>query len=297
MLKIIQYICIFLIIVLVLFVLESIREHRKFQVINYTVDSKRLSKVFNGTKLLLIADWHNTHFGKDNETFLEKVRECKPDYILIAGDMIVCKKSHRAKNKTSAALIHKLSEIAPVYYAFGNHEFGVRAGVHDTDGLWEEYMQVLDLEHHDSIKLLDQSSCFIEKNQEKISITGLTLDKTHFKRFIMKKFDKSLITKLYTKDDCFRILMAHNPDYFDTYVEADADLVVSGHNHGGVLRLPFLGGVISPRFHIFPRYDKGKYEKNDTTMILSGGLGTHSIPFRVNNLPELVLILLQNNGK
>ena len=81
------------------------------------------------------------------------------------------------------------------------------------------------------------------------------------------------------------------------YADAGADLVLAGHNHGGMIRLPLFGGVISPRFHLFPKFDRGKYVKNATTMILSGGLGTHSIPLRVNNVPELLLVRLHNTTK
>ena len=101
------------------------------------------------------------------------------------------------------------------------------------------------------------------------------------------------------RQDCFQILLAHNPDYFPAYAAWGADLVLSGHLHGGVIRLPLLGGVISPRLHLFPHYDGGKFTCGNSTMIVSRGLGMHTIPFRFNNPGELVDITIRkrkNNG-
>ena len=90
----------------------------------------------------------------------------------------------------------------------------------------------------------------------------------------------------------YEIMIAHDPFYFDAYAETDADLILSGHVHGGIMRLPLLGGVISPRLQLFPKYDGGKFEKNNTTMILSRGLGCHTLPIRIFNPGELICLTL-----
>lgn len=92
---------------------------------------------------------------------------------------------------------------------------------------------------------------------------------------------------------CFNLLIAHNPDYFDAYADWGADLTVSGHVHGGLMRLPFLGGVISPKLRLFPHYDGGRFEKDGKEMILSRGLGTHTLPIRIFNPGEMVVIRLR----
>ena len=92
--------------------------------------------------------------------------------------------------------------------------------------------------------------------------------------------------------DRFQILLAHNPVYFEEYARWGADLVLSGHVHGGIVRLPFLGGVISPAFTLFPKYDGGKFERGDSTMLLGRGLGTHTLPVRMWNPGEIVLVTL-----
>lgn len=95
-----------------------------------------------------------------------------------------------------------------------------------------------------------------------------------------------------SRRDCFELLIAHNPDYFDNYAKWGADLTVSGHVHGGIMRLPVLGGVISPMLRLFPKYDGGLFEKDGRQMILSRGLGMHTIPVRIFNPGELVVIHL-----
>ena len=91
----------------------------------------------------------------------------------------------------------------------------------------------------------------------------------------------------------YNILIAHNPVYFSTYEEAGYDLVFSGHVHGGIIRLPIIGGVCSPQVKLFPKYDKGRFDINDSVMILGAGLGTHTIPIRFNNPPEIVVVKLK----
>ena len=86
------------------------------------------------------------------------------------------------------------------------------------------------------------------------------------------------------------LLIAHNPDFFEAYAEWGADLVVSGHVHGGLMRLPVLGGVISPAIRLFPVYDGGEFKKDKAVMILGRGLGTHTLPIRIFNPGELVVI-------
>lgn len=98
------------------------------------------------------------------------------------------------------------------------------------------------------------------------------------------------------KTNIYTILVAHNPEYFDDYAEWGANLVLSGHIHGGMVRLPYLGGVISPKVRLFPEYDAGLFEKNGSYMILSRGLGMHTIPVRINNRAELVEVHLKRKG-
>ena len=103
------------------------------------------------------------------------------------------------------------------------------------------------------------------------------------------------LTQLHGDDNEFTILLSHRPELFDTYVKNNIDLVLSGHAHGGQLRLPFIGGLVAPHQGMFPEYDAGLYTEENTNMIVSRGVGNSIFPFRINNRPEVILIELQVN--
>ena len=134
---------------------------------------------------------------------------------------------------------------------------------------------------------------------DNILITGLDMDKRFYKRFHKNPMEETYLTNTLgeKKRNKFQILLAHNPDYFEEYSKWGADLVLSGHIHGGMVRIPFLGGVVSPAFRLFPPYDGGKFFLNDSCMILSRGLGLHTIPIRIFNPGELVVVELKPKEK
>ena len=101
------------------------------------------------------------------------------------------------------------------------------------------------------------------------------------------------LEELHTEQDRFTILLSHRPELFETYVDHDLDLVLSGHAHGGQFRLPFVGGLVAPNQGFFPEYDAGLYSMNHTNMIVSRGIGNSILPFRFNNRPEVIIIELK----
>ena len=109
----------------------------------------------------------------------------------------------------------------------------------------------------------------------------------------MSAAEKYILADLVDEDDGYTLLLSHRPELFDAYVQAGADLVFSGHLHGGQFRLPFIGGLVGPGQGLFPKYDAGMYTQQSTTMVVSRGLGNSIFPFRVNNRPELVIVELQ----
>ena len=125
-----------------------------------------------------------------------------------------------------------------------------------------------------------------------ICMIGLELERIFFARFKKKQMPKGYVERHIGKVDSSycNVLLAHNPIYFEEYVEWGADLVLSGHVHGGVMRLPFIGGVISPAYTLFPKYDGGIFRKNHTTMLLGRGMGAHTIPLRFFNPAELYVV-------
>lgn len=266
-------------------------ENRKLKVTEYQIVNSKIPKEFQGYRMVVLADLHNACFGKSNEELIRLIQEQKPDCILIAGDMIVGKPEQ--STEVPAQLIRELAKDYPIYYGKGNHELRVSL-YQDTYGdLWENYQKEID----GSVTWLVNKSVSIEKNGTSIRLYGLDMEADYYKRFRHTPMNSGYLNDLLgtPKEADYTILLAHNPDYFSEYVAWGADLVLSGHLHGGMVRLPILGGMVSPMFHFFPKYDKGKYEEKGSIMLLSGGLGNHTFKFRVNNLPEILVVTLSQN--
>ena len=274
-----------------LIVFESIRECKQFKITSYTVENGSAS-VDSRLKIAMLADLHNTVFGDNNDELINKIMEYKPDCIIIAGDMIVCLEDQKDNNIETARLINRLGNIAPVYYGIGNHERGTKYLYKDMGDNWERYIKSL----APNINILSNESISLIKGDVKYNIYGLDIPGKNYKRLKKENLDvKYLIDNMGTPNKGYNILIAHNPDYFDVYEKWGANLVLSGHNHGGLVRMPLLGGVISPRLHLFPKYSYGRYHLNTSQMILTNGLGSHSLKIRVNNVPEVVFIQIKEN--
>lgn len=274
-----------------LIVFESIRECKQFKITSYTVINESAS-VDSRLKIAMLADLHNTVFGDNNDELINKIKEYKPDCIIIAGDMTVCLEDEKDNNIETAKFVNRLGNIAPVYYGIGNHERGTKYLYKDMGDNWERYIKSL----APNINILSNENISLTKGDVKYNIYGLDIPGKNYKRLKKENLDvKYLIDNIGTPNKGYNILIAHNPDYFDVYEKWGANLVLSGHNHGGLVRLPLLGGVISPRLHLFPKYSYGRYHLNTSQMILTNGLGSHSMKIRVNNVPEVVFIQIKEN--
>ena len=147
----------------------------------------------------------------------------------------------------------------------------------------------------------EKLGCLLEDEKEQINIKGthLTvhgyeLPEKYYKRFQQQYISAEEIRKSIQEPEegRYNILLAHNPVYFEGYALWGADLTLSGHLHGGLMRLPLIGGVISPQVKLFPKYDCGLYEKYGRKLLVTAGLGSHSIAFRINNPAEFMLVEL-----
>lgn len=253
--------------------------------VEYSFESTKIKK---DVTFALLADLHNKRYGENNSLLLKEIKASKVDFILLAGDMVVCRNKQIEESIKTADTILEMSKLAPVYYGIGNHEGGIRNGSHETGNTWDRYIEIL---HRDSnIHVLENRHVLLTKYN--MNIYGLDLPAKHYVRFIKHELKKADIEGMLGKfdKDSYNLMIAHHPDYFKEYCMVSPDLIVSGHNHGGMVRLPILGGVISPRLHPFPKYDYGLYEKESTKMIVTSGAGLHSINMRINNPPELVVI-------
>lgn len=246
------------------------------------VNNPSIASEFNGYKIAHISDLHNKKFARDQENLLEKIRATSPDIIVITGDLV----DRRKYNLYSAMVFVKGAiKIAPVYYVSGNHE------------AWSgDYENIKTSLVNAGVEIMDDRKIELKRGDSSIELLGLS-DPAFLTESYM---DGTNTSKLQTNlqglkdDNVFQILLSHRPEIFPMYVEENMDLIFSGHAHGGQFRLPFLGGLVAPNQGLFPKYTSGAHREDDSTMIVSRGLGNSIIPIRIFNRPEIVLVTLKN---
>ena len=258
-------------------------DSNRFVVVHHKIEDERIKEVCRG---VVLADLHNKCYGRENERLLEAIRQCRPDFILVAGDMLTAK-----PGKNPGAALHFLKLLAaeyPVYYGNGNHEHRLKLYPQKYGRMGEDYERAL---KEMGIRLLVNSHISLPNHG--IVIYGSQIDKEYYKRFRVAHMDGGYLRKLLGKPDrnSYNILIAHNPDYFPQYADWGADLTLSGHVHGGMVRIPILGkGVVSPGIRFFPKYDGGIFYRGRALMLLSRGLGMHTIPIRLFNPAEVLAV-------
>jgi ser/thr protein phosphatase family protein len=271
-----------LIILLIILIMYFRSEYEKnnFVLMKYKFES---DKIKTAKKFIFISDLHDKQFGKDNEKLIEAIEECKPDFIVIGGDMMVTK--GLVDLKPSLLFCEKISKKYKVYYANGNHELRMK------NEKYGDLYSVLNKAVKEMGIYRLEDSC--EKIEE-ICIYGLDIDKKYYKKLDNAEFDNTYIEEKLgsVSKDKFNILLAHSPLFLNAYAKWGADLVLSGHFHGGTVRVWKDIGLMTPQIHFFSDMVHGLKKKDATDLIISSGLGTHSINIRLNDRAELILIEL-----
>lgn len=263
-------------------------DSNRFVVRKYAFSSEKLKK---DCKIVFLSDLHNKEYGIGNGKLLAAIEEQKPDILLIGGDMFSAQPGKSFEK--CVRFVSACSKKYPVYYALGNHEYRTRIYPETYGTMYADYMESL---KDSKIRFLDNESLVLEEFG--IRLTGLTMDRKYYKRFAKKKMGEDYLQETIGKAESsfFQILLAHNPDFFPDYAAWNPELVLSGHVHGGVIRVPKIGGIISPTLCPFPHYDGGLYEEYGSRMVISRGLGMHTIPIRLLNPGELVVVELSAQG-
>ena len=247
----------------------------------YTISSSKLPQSFDGYRIAHVSDLHNAEMGKDNEKLLTMLREADPDMIAITGDLI---DSRNTDIEVALQFVREAVKIASCYYVTGNHEARVN-----------EYGELKEGMKGAGVIVLEDMRTEITRKGEALTLIGVN-DPSYQTDYLFGDSETVMNTKLeelHDENDGFIILLSHRPELFDTYVDQDVDLVLSGHAHGGQFRLPFVGGLVAPNQGLFPEYDAGIYTEDNTNMLVSRGVGNSILPFRINNRPEVILIELQ----
>ena len=283
---------IILAVLIVLFLLLSAYERSHFIVREYLVQSEKIPSDFDGYTFAAMTDLHNNEFGRNNEKLIKAIEDIGPDAVLCGGDMLVAKgvKSLEVPVK----LMTELAEKYKVYYCSGNHESRLfwKPEIYGEQG--KQYFNAL---REAGIIVLNDKKITFKCSDGSIAITGLEIDRKYFHKLSDVKVEPDVMNEKLGRADkeAFNILMAHSPVSFDSYAKWGADLVLSGHFHGGTVVIPFIGGLMSSDLVPFPKYYRGRFDEYGSTMVVSGGLGTHSVNLRINNRPELIVIRLKKN--
>ena len=268
--------------VLVILIVWTLWGNTALEVNEYEVVSDRIPQGFEGFRIAQVSDLHNAEFGEGNEKLIQLLSQTDPDVIVITGDLI---DSRHTDIEIALDFARQAIKLAPVYYVSGNHEARVREYEDLKMGLAEA-----------GVVILENQNVQITREGESITLMGI--DDPSFQEVYLfgdsESVARQAIDDLQNESEGYTILLSHRPELFDLYVDTGMDLVFSGHAHGGQFRLPFVGGLVAPNQGFFPKFDEGRFTEENTTMIVSRGVGNSIIPIRFNNRPEIVLVTLRN---
>lgn len=268
------------ILIIGLIILYLIYENNTLQLTNYEIINSKIPNEFNDYKIAQISDFHNTNSSKLTTELVNKLIKIKPNIIVITGDFI---DSRKTNIDISINFINKIKNICPIYYVNGNHESRI-----------SNYNELKTKLHKNNVFILENNIISLKKDNSKINLIGI--NDPSMKKYSNNEKDriKASLNAINIDNSNYNILLSHRPEFFDIYSDYNIDLIFSGHAHGGQIRIPFVGGLIAPNQGIFPKYTNGINEKNNSKMIVSRGIGNSIFPFRINNLPELIIVTLKN---
>lgn len=244
---------------------------------NYTYQS---NKIKNDIKVVAISDLHNKEFGKNNINLINKIKEQNPDIITIIGDMNT---ETNPDYHVAIDLLNNIKDIAPVYYVLGNHEFDVE----NTSNIVSDIKAT-------GVNLLDDKTENVKVGTDTITIGGIT-------RFYFWDDNAVPTLKKLEASENVKILLCHYPEYYMWWFgkeNTNIDIMISGHAHGGLIQIPFVGGLFAPEQGWFPKYYQGTYKYNNNedikcTLLVTTGLFRSSEVPRVNNPPEVLSLTIE----
>lgn len=264
--------------VLLLLVLAALflvhQSNTQLDVEEISVSGADIPDAFRGFRMVLLSDGHGAQFGKDNKILLAAVRGANPDLIVYTGDII----DNETQMETLPPLLMGLSELAPTYYVSGNHEWAVRK-MDTLFSLLKRY----------GVTPLRNTYVPLTRGGETIFLCGIDDPNGPADQKTPQELYQELTEQ---EGDCFSILLAHRNNRFETYAACGFDLVLSGHGHGGILRLPFTDGLIGVDKRLFPTYTNGLYAYGESQLVVSRGLGNVGRTFRLFNRPHIPVIVL-----
>lgn len=242
-----------------------------------------LPQGFDGFRIVHLSDLHGHEYGENSAELLAKVQEQEPEIIVITGDLI----DRESQLAMVPALAKGLAAIAPTYYVTGNHEWSV-----EWSGSAHAVQTLKGLLRESGITVLSNEYVVLERNGAQLVLAGVDDPNGYADQKTPEKLYREISAEV---PGLTTLLLAHRNDAIERYAAAGYDLVLSGHAHGGIIRLPFTDGLLSPARTFFPTWTSGVYTVGDTTLFVSRGLGNNTTPingFRLFNRPELAVLEL-----
>lgn len=254
-------------------------ENQTIQIEEITVSSRSLPENFSGFRVAMVADLHGMEFGKDNWRLIETVRKTCPDIIAINGDLI----EDAEQIQMVGPLIGRLLEIAPVFYVTGNHEWYAN-NVYELMSLLEEKGVIVLANKYKTLEIDGQS----------IVVAGVHDPNGPYDM----KTPEELVTEIRAAqgEDTYVLMLTHRNNQISLWSSLGVDTVLAGHGHGGIIRLPFIGGLVDTTRTLFPEYTDGLYTQGKTNMVVSRGLGNSGVNFRLFNRPQVPVVILENES-
>lgn len=245
----------------------------------YIISSDEIPPGFDSFRIVQLSDLHDADPDSFSNGFFEQIRSCEPDIIVITGDAVT---SYPPSCGNVINMLGELTDIADVYFVSGNHEAREP----------EQYARLLEAFDKYCVRVLDNEAVTLNKDGDSVNLIGIT-DPIFFGD--MDKRRKIIEDKMasLTEDGMYNIMLFHHPEYIDEIAASGTQLAFCGHAHGGQFILPFIGGLVAPGQGLFPEYTEGVYAKGETQMVVSRGIGRSAFPFRVNNNPEIVCVILK----
>lgn len=254
------------------FLIKDSRED--LEISRYEVASQKLPESFDGFKIVQLSDLHGAEFGEDGMELVDKVGSLEPDMIALTGDFVTDEGDLAAVKK----LAGRLTELCPVYFVSGNHEFG--------SGLAVKVRNILE---RAGVKYLSNEYLTINRGDDEILLGGVEDPLAYADMLSPDELAQKMND---AAPDAFKILLGHRNYWMTEYPELPVDLIFCGHAHGGLIRIPGVGGLIGTDRRLFPDFDAGQFNNGRYTLIVSRGLG-NSVPIpRIFNRPEIVCVEL-----
>lgn len=256
------------------FLIKDSRED--LEISRYEVASQKLPESFDGFKIVQLSDLHGAEFGEDGMELVDKVGSLEPDMIALTGDFVTDEGDLAAVEKLAARLV----KLCPVYFISGNHEFG--------SGLAVKVRNILE---RAGVKYLSNEYLTISRGEDGILLGGVEDPLAYADMLSPDELAQKMND---AAPDAFKILLGHRNYWMTEYPELPVDLIFCGHAHGGLIRIPGVGGLIGTDRRLFPDFDAGEYNNGRYTLIVSRGLG-NSVPIpRIFNRPEIVCVELSS---